>query len=931
VSHHPRRAFIVSHTHWDLEWYEPWSRFRVNLAEVVGRVLDALEEDTAFRHFALDGQTAVLEDHLSAVPADSGRIRRLVRSGRLALGPWYILPDEFLVSGEATVRNLLRGHATARDHGGVQKVGYMPDSFGHIAQLPQLLRLAGIDSFIFTRGLGNEADELGWLFRWQAPDGSEVLAVNQCDGYCNAAGLGFTEIWHAHTRRRVNRQGAVAKLDTLFKKMSARPGAEPALLNNGCDHFPPQQDFVGVLDALREAFPHTTFHHGSFADFLAAVRETPDDEHPLHTGELLGGRDHLILSGVWSTRLELKQANEYCQGLLTRQVEPLYAAAHFRHGERWPGGLLDEAWRDLLRNHPHDSICGCSTDEVHREMETRFGHVSQTGEQLLARLLNHSTPMFAATADDDRSTAIDVANPLPRRRTEIIERIVVLQPLGYDLDNLRVVDQAERPVPFRVKRRHFLERFWGVDYRARLHAADQRRLLDDYLVPFRDRFVGTEADRGEKDCFLELEILARDLPAVGHARFFVTDTPGPTAKENFIPVAAHTANDVVELANEHLVANLHPDGTIDLTDRDTGRTWQGLNRLQDTGDVGDEYDVCPVGAAVTTVAGRVTVDDATDLLATATAHATLTIPVAAATDRQGRSNDTVDCPVSVQIRLAADSRRLDITTTLDNRARDHRLQAVFPTGIATTEVVSDGHFHLDRRPLQRTGGEHWDQPAPAEWPQQDFSLLADDRGGLALLNRGLPEFSTHAGDDGTATLHLTLLRCVGWLSRDDFATRNETNAGPTLATPDAQAPGPRTARYALLPFAGEPLAAGVKVQSEAYRTPPPSHQGVADGARPVGESFLAQQRPEVAITAIKCGENTRALVVRLVNLSDGALVESLTCGLPVLEAEKTGILETTFEVDRDPVAVIDGGRRVRVPLAPHEIATVLLVFAEEDV
>ena len=930
MSLHPRRAFIVSHTHWDLEWYEPWSRFRVNLAEVASRVLDALDGDPDFRHFVLDGQTAVLEDYLGAVPTDSGRVQRLVRGGRLALGPWYILPDEFLVSGEATVRNLLRGHATARPYGGVQKVGTMPDSFGHIAQLPQLLRLAGMDSFVFTRGLGDEAQELGWLFRWQAPDGSEVLAVNQCDGYCNAAGLGFTEIWHAHTRRRVDRELAVAKIDALFAKMAERPGAEPALLNNGCDHFPPQQDFAGVMDALREAYPDTVFHHGSFADFLAAVRETPDGERPLHAGEMLGGRDHLILSGVWSARLELKQANEFCQGLLTRQVEPLCAAAHFLHGDPWPAGVLDDAWRDLLRNHPHDSICGCSTDEVHREMETRFARVRQTGEQLLARLLNRSTPMFATREADDRITAIDVANPLPRRRTEVVERMVVLQPLGYDLDNLRVVDHADRPVPFRVVRRRFLERFWGVDYRAQLHATEQRRRLDDYLEPFADRFVGGEADRDQKDCFLELEILARDLPAVGHARYFVTDAPGPAADEDFTAVTAQETGNTVELANEHLTATLHPDGTIDLRDLATGRAWRGLNRLEDTGDVGDQYDVCPVGEAVTTRAGTAGLVSATDLLATAVARTCLTLPGAAAADRQGRSDDLVDCPVTVQIRLAAGGRRLEIATTLDNRALDHRLQAVFPSGFATAEVVSDGQFHLDRRPLQREGSAGWAQPAPAEWPQQDFSLLADAQGGLAVLNRGLPEFSTCVDDDGTATLRLTLLRCVGWLSRDDFATRNETNAGPTLATPDAQAPGPRTAHYALVPFAGEPLAGGVKIESESYRTPPPCHQGVADGARPAGGSFLSQRRPEVAITALKRAERTRALAVRLVNLSDRPLAETLTCLLPVLEAEKTGILETFLEIDRDPVTVTHGGRRVRVPLAPHEIATVLLTFAEED-
>ena len=177
-----RQAFIVSHTHWDREWYLPFNRFRVNLVETVGKVLDRLESDPDFTHFLLDGQTCVLEDYLAAVPGDTQRVRNLVRRGALASGPWYILPDEFLVSGEATVRNLILGRRTGAAWGPVQKVGYMPDSFGHVAQLPQILRLAGLDSFVFTRGLGDEAPGLGWLFRWQAPDETEVLAVNQCEG-----------------------------------------------------------------------------------------------------------------------------------------------------------------------------------------------------------------------------------------------------------------------------------------------------------------------------------------------------------------------------------------------------------------------------------------------------------------------------------------------------------------------------------------------------------------------------------------------------------------------------------------------------------------------------------------------------------------------------------------------------------------------------
>jgi len=298
----PKHAVLVSHTHWDREWYLTFPRFRVQLLETVDAVLDLLETDPDFQHFCLDGQTLALEDYLQARPQQADRIRHLAASGQLGLGPWYVLPDEFLVSGEATVRNLQLGHQTANNYGGVQKVGYLPDTFGHLAQMPQILSQAGIDSFIYWRGHGDEHDSLGLEWTWEAPDGSQVLAVNQEDGYVNAAALGHEELWHAHTRRRLDPAWAVSKIHDLFARMGKRSRSTTWLLNNGCDHHPPQREFGRMLTVLREAYPDTEFTHGSFKQFLKALRRDLPDDLPTWSGELLGGKNALILSGVWSAR-----------------------------------------------------------------------------------------------------------------------------------------------------------------------------------------------------------------------------------------------------------------------------------------------------------------------------------------------------------------------------------------------------------------------------------------------------------------------------------------------------------------------------------------------------------------------------------------------------------------------------------------------------
>ena len=928
MNDHPRQVFIVSHTHWDREWYLTFNRFRVNLVEVVGQVLDALENDPDFKHFVLDGQSVALEDYLEAVPGDAARVRRLMARGALVAGPWYVLPDEFLVSGESLVRNLLHGCQAVLASGRVQKVGYMPDSFGHVAQLPQILRLAGIDSFIFTRGLGDEADRLGWLFQWRAPDGSDVLAVNQCDGYCNAGGLGQAEPGPAGLRRRIDPELAVARIRELFGKMSSRPGADPALLANGCDHLPPQRDLGRILPSLREAFPGTVFEQVRFEDFLKAARTVlPDRERPAWTGELLGGQDHLILSGVWSTRTYLKQQNESCQNLLGRMVEPLCALAAFQYGEQWPGGLLDLTWKKLLRNHPHDSICGCSTDAVHKDMETRFAAVTQTGEQILSRLLDRICPPFAGDADGDRQVVITVANPLPVTRDEVVERLVILPPGTSEPDDLQLVDSEGAPVPFRMVERQYLERFWGIDYRSELFCEDQLDMLGTYLHRFGDRIRGTAADKKTHDCFLILQFLARDLPAVGFRHYFLKDRPAKARKPVpvFRPAGARLQGKNAVLENKYLRAELHPDGTFDLTDLITGRRFPGLNLLEDSEDAGDEYDHCPAGTGLTVFSagcqGKVRISDSSDFLVGAEATFRFDLPRSLDRDRKSRHQRTTPCDVTVRLLLRSCTRRLEIETEVNNRAFDHRLRAWFPTDIQTDEVISDGHFLLNRRPLKRPSNPDWVQPAPPTWPQQDWSALRDGDGGLAVFNRGLHEFQTWRDGDRGVVYALTLLRGVDWLSRDDLSVRNNANAGPTIHTPEAQCIGRHVFRYALVPFSGDPLAADLATQNELYRVPPLTHQGVQDGIRPDGLSLVRKNDPRVAVTAIKMSRRGRNLVIRLVNLSGSELVEVLEFGLPVLDAEKTNLLEDTLDLERDPVFVSDGGTKIKVPLLPFEIAT----------
>ena len=161
---------LISHTHWDREWYLTREQFRLRLIDLVDRVLEMLRADSGYAYFHLDGQTIVLEDYLELHPENADEIRGLIRSGRLLVGPWYVMPDEFLVSGESLVRNLALGHRIARAFGGSMPVGYLPDLFGHVGQMPQILRQFGLDNAILWRGFGGPPAE----YWWESPDGSRV-------------------------------------------------------------------------------------------------------------------------------------------------------------------------------------------------------------------------------------------------------------------------------------------------------------------------------------------------------------------------------------------------------------------------------------------------------------------------------------------------------------------------------------------------------------------------------------------------------------------------------------------------------------------------------------------------------------------------------------------------------------------------------------
>ncbi len=352
---------VVPHTHWDREWYLPFETFRLRLGAVVDGVLDTLERDPSFTSFTLDGQAIVLEDYVEVRPDNEERLRTLLAAGRLEAGPSYVLPDEILVGGESLVRNLLLGRRVCLRFGvEPSRAGYMPDSFGHPAQLPQILAGFGIRTFLFSRGMGDQLDDVGVVFRWRA-GASDVVACQMLPHYDNFARL----TWYDDAEERV--RGIVER----FGDRVRAAGGDTILLANGSDHLPVEPELPGILNGLEQALG-AELRIGRYEEF-----QPSGEGLAVYEGELVGSRLQNVLRGVNSARIYLKQANEHAERRLL-SIETAAALRTLREGEPFPADDLRLAWRDLLRNHPHDSICGCSCDEVHRDMLVRYEQLGRT-------------------------------------------------------------------------------------------------------------------------------------------------------------------------------------------------------------------------------------------------------------------------------------------------------------------------------------------------------------------------------------------------------------------------------------------------------------------------------------------------------------------------------------------------------------------------
>ena len=857
---------LIPHTHWDREWYLTRAAFLARLVPMLDDLLDRFDRDAGLRTFLLDGQTVLLEDYLRVRPERRERVQRLVREGRLQVGPWYVLADELIPSGESLVRNLLVGRADALRLGGRSEALYSPDAFGHPAVWPTLAAQFGLPFGALWRGVGGEPGQDGDLYRWRGPDGSEVLLYHLPPaGY--EIGASLPSDWE-QVRRVLTRRAATPHIAVLV----------------GADHHAVHPDLGGLRESLAALEPDAEVRVSRLDEFLAEAARWAD-RCPSLSGELRWSYGYTwTLQGVHGTRAPLKRRHGEAELYLERVTEPLAALLQLRDGTA-PGALLDEAWRTLLRCQFHDSIAGCTSDAVARRVETRIEDARTIATQVARSAFEALIGYSPDTArDHPAATAPELIfwNPAPRRRGGVVVvdltwlmRDVLVGPPGTRVPRVGVPPAGDEiGVPL-----------GGLPFQPLGRAFAHERLDSARHYPDQDE--------------VEVTRVAVYVPRTGGFGF-VRGGARPLPE-----VAAPVRGAGRMLSNGLIAVTVEPDCTVALLDLRTGVRYDGLLRLESEADVGDTYSHAAPPDESTRVASRA-----------AEVRTLATGPLVGALEmRTGLERGDGGVEVRAVLSLHSDSPVLRCTLELHNGARDHRLRLRIPAGATGPAVAAGGPFGtVVRRRMEIEPGRYRHETPVRTAPAQRFVVAAGGESRLAVLAPGFFEYE-HTAD---GHLVITLFRAVGQLSREDVATR-PGHAGWPVATPLAQCLGFERMQLALCPLttASQSGAAGLAEIWEDVFLPP---RGIwlrqAIGVA-VPEVDVWLQGDGLVFSACKPAADGNGVILRCFNDAERPTAGRWRLSQPIREAQRV-------RADEGPgtqVPLADGGREIQFEAGPRELVT----------
>lgn len=794
---------VVPHSHWDREWYFTTSRSKVYLMKDLADVLDVLEANPAFKTWMLDGQASLLDDYLAWRPGDEGRIRNLVGQGRLIIGPWYTQTDQMIISGESIARNLFYGMRRCEEFGPYMNVGYMPDSFGQAANMPQIYRQAGIEDTLFWRGVSN--DEVNMLnFTWRGDDGSTVFATQMPTGYYIGGNVP-EEAEEARTWWH----------NQVLDKIAPRHATKNVYFPCGFDQAPVRANLPDLVEEQASRDPENTYCMSSLPAYVEVTKEAiKRDGIKLEeiSGELLTAKHMRIHRSIWSSRSDLKALNTRVQNYVVNVMEPLLTLSSSL-GNEYPHGAVEGIWKLLFENAAHDSIGSCISDTANADVRMRYKQASDIATSLVEL---HSRLIATSVGADGAPMTFTVLNPYPKERDGVIIKKLYLPGGPFS-----IVDADGRPVTYSILESRDLTEY-VLSQTIRLDPSKHIYLPDQVI-----------------EATVALEV--RGVPAMGYVQYRMV--PGGSS------AAAFTSRDrEAVLENEFYAVSVNPDGSLCVRDKESGTVYDRQAVLEENGDDGDSFNYSPPreDLIVRSDASPVEVTFAgSDIYQRATVTFRMKVP-ATLQERAG-GICSAEMPVTLTVGLRRASRVIDVNVHVDNPVGSHRLCILFDAQMTTKVNFADQQFgaiqrdnvHVHSMALYEASlaaaagepvGEDVDANLPANWrqnaeswqeppipiePTQSYVALSDGKRGLAVLPLGVREYEIVGQDKNV--IRLTLFRSYGFMGRENLLFRPGRASGErTIETPAAQLLGSMDYQLGFCSFVGSVDEAGVAEHARQF-------------------------------------------------------------------------------------------------------------------
>ncbi len=918
---------FIPNTHLDREWTLDFQHTRKMTVDFLDDLLVIMKKIPGYT-FLLDSQAVPLEDYLEIRPEKAKDFKKYISEGRINAGPWYSALDMNTISGEAVVRNMLYGHLTVEPFGKPMKVGYTPFGWGQVSQLPQIYKGFGVDIAYFYRGITKEQAPKS-EFVWRGADGTDLLVsrfgmgarYNFYFGVWRKA-LYSTETHRIHRRFHWYESSSPFKVcdenarynhgsvfgnewpmdknaaDAAFKKLVEEEkthfGTQHIALMHGMDTSTPDLREAEILEQCKDiAKKDGDVFYSSLPEYSKAVIKAVDQKKlPVIEGEVR----HLsmnkygfnyIANDIISARTRQKVLLNDAENALVKKAEPFGFMA-WVNGVEWLKPFYDLAWKQYLKCHAHDTLGGCGIDRIEEDATYRLKDSISLSDMIASESLMKLQVQIDTSKLSKDGVVLTVYNPLPFERSETVMAFVdvarEIKGEGFALE-----DGAGNAVKFDIA---------ATDYYGKVF----RDHADLALMSYADEF--------------KLNFFAQNVPAMGYKTFVLKRTPKAAKK-----IAAKN----FELEKEFLKAKVNSDGTITVTDKASKKIYENLNYLEDGGEMGHSWShVSPIKDLIVSSKGckaKLVRTVSSEVLNSVSAQFVMKIPsnTPRSTDymdwRQSTrlAKDLVPTTISVEYSLKAGAKNIEVSLKFENKCRNHRMRAMFETGIKAEDSFADSVFDIAERRIKRDAKNIYAYMPELTFPMNRFAGMRNKSESFAVLGGGLHEYEAFEG--GKFALTVTRAYDNKICTSGDFDL--EYKPGDL-----SHVIGAHSYKYAICfgDFGADLenlLRDADKFAAPLLVTESKARKG---GKLPLEAGFLSIDNPVVQLSCVKKAARGKEIMVRLYNPSKKAQKCALSFSKPVASVKLTNLNEEM------PKAGKAKGNTALAELGAKKIQTLLITL-----